>query len=418
MKQYEKYKDSGIQWLGEVPNHWEINPFKRGMLINNGKDYKHIETLEGYPVIGSGGQFAYASEYLYDGEAVLLGRKGTIDKPKYINGKFWTVDTMFYAIPQKQISTRYMYYQALIFPFGLYQTDTAVPSMTQTDLGNNPVCYPPLSEQLTIAAYLDYKVGQIDAAIKEKEAILEDLKMYRNAIISEAVTKGLDKNVPMKDSGKDGIGNIPNHWKINKLKYFADIQTGSTPSTSIDTYWNNPTEDWFTPSDFNDDEIHLGGSTRRIAKAAFDEFACRVFVPKSVLIVGIGATLGKVGISNQICSANQQINAITFKENVEPIYGAYYLYSMRELMKSVANAATLAIMNQATTGDLPFVCPPINEQRRISETIEAKVSVIKSSMLEIEAQIADLQSYKSSIISEAVTGKVDLRNWNKKTVTA
>jgi type I restriction enzyme S subunit len=212
--------------------------------------------------------------------------------------------------------------------------------------------------------------------------------------------------------------NIELDTLINKLKYFADIQTGSTPSTNLDSYWYNSTEDWFTPSDFNDDDIHLEGSSRKVAKAAFDESACRVFAPKTVLIVGIGATLGKVGISYKTCSANQQINAITFKENVEPLYGAYYLYSIRELMKSVANAATLAIVNQATTGDLPFVCPPIEEQRKIIETTETKVSVIRSSILEIESQISDLQSYKSSVISEAVTGKVDLRDLNKNAVTA
>ena len=171
-----KMKDSGLEWLGMVPEHWEILPFKRGVSINNGRDYKHVQSEDGYPVIGSGGQFAFASDYLYDGEVILLGRKGTIDKPRYFNGRFWTVDTMFYAIPNQKCIAKYMYYQVLTIPFSLYSTDTALPSMTQTDLGNHLMCFPPTSEQRTIASYLDYKVDQIDALISELEHQLSDLK--------------------------------------------------------------------------------------------------------------------------------------------------------------------------------------------------------------------------------------------------
>src|SRR5690606_36586250 len=95
-------KDSGVQWIGEIPEHWEVKRLKHCLKINNGLDYKYIQTETGYPVIGSGGQFAFCSEYLYDGEVVLLGRKGTIDKPLYFNGKFWTVDTMFYGVAKKE----------------------------------------------------------------------------------------------------------------------------------------------------------------------------------------------------------------------------------------------------------------------------------------------------------------------------
>ena len=94
---YPEYKGSGIEWLGKVPAHWEVAPLKRVLDIQNGADHKSIEVEEGYPVIGSGGPFAYASEFIYDGESVLLGRKGTVDRPLYVTGKFWTVDTMYWA---------------------------------------------------------------------------------------------------------------------------------------------------------------------------------------------------------------------------------------------------------------------------------------------------------------------------------
>lgn len=124
---------------------------------------------EVYPVMGSGGCFAYCSNYIYDGEALLLGRKGTIDKPLYVKGKFWVVDTMFYAIPHADLHCKFAYYLALMFPFNLYSTSTSLPSLTQTDLGNILVAFPFLSEQQSIAAYLDQKCGEIDELITLQE---------------------------------------------------------------------------------------------------------------------------------------------------------------------------------------------------------------------------------------------------------
>lgn len=183
-----KFKPSGVDWIGEIPEGWEVLHSKRNLSFNNGRDYKHIEVDEGYPVIGSGGAFANASEYLYDGEALLLGRKGTIDRPLYINGKFWTVDTMFYAVPNRQTCCKYMYYQASTAPLARYSTNTALPSMTQTSLQNLLMCFPPLPEQQSIASYLDEKCSEIDANIANLEKQIEKYKELKRALISEVVT--------------------------------------------------------------------------------------------------------------------------------------------------------------------------------------------------------------------------------------
>ena len=182
-------KPSGVEWIGDVPKHWEVMPFKRAMTIYNGSDYKHIQVdVAGYPVIGSGGEFARASQYVYDGEVVLLGRKGTIDKPMYYNGKFWTVDTMFYAIPKKHVNCKYLYYQALIIPFDRYATSTALPSMTQTDLNFNIIGFPPTVEQTAIASYLDHKCATIDTSISNAQHQIELLQEYKQSLITEVVT--------------------------------------------------------------------------------------------------------------------------------------------------------------------------------------------------------------------------------------
>lgn len=146
---YPVYKDSGVAWLGAVPGHWSIGPYKQMVDIQNGADHKQVEQPEGVPVYGSGGPFAFASEHLYDGESVLLGRKGTIDRPLHVSGRFWTVDTMYWTKIRPGTSGRYAYYTATTIPFGYYSTNTALPSMTQTALGNHLVAAPPPSPNNT-----------------------------------------------------------------------------------------------------------------------------------------------------------------------------------------------------------------------------------------------------------------------------
>lgn len=150
-----KLKPSGLEWIGYIPEHWEVRRLKFLARIKNGQDYKEVEAESGYPVIGSGGRFTYASAFMYEGESVIFGRKGTIDKPLYINGRFWTVDTMFYTEVSKQVFAMCLYYSALSFPFDFYSTKTALPSMTQQDLGNHPVALPPKDEQELIIRFIE-----------------------------------------------------------------------------------------------------------------------------------------------------------------------------------------------------------------------------------------------------------------------
>ena len=180
--------DSGVEWIGKVPRGWRVMPLKRCAKINNGRDYKHIASSYGYPVFGSGGQFAYAKNYMYDGEVVLFGRKGTIDKPLYFNGKFWTVDTMFYAVTDEKLDTKYLYYQAQSFPFKLYSTSTALPSMTQTDLGNNKICLPNKEEQLEIVNYIESQLNPISKVVHSYENKIALLRERKQIIINEVVT--------------------------------------------------------------------------------------------------------------------------------------------------------------------------------------------------------------------------------------
>lgn len=183
-----KMKPSGIDWIGNIPEHWEVMPLKYCMRINNGRDYKEYETDDGIPVIGTGGQFAYSKAEMYSGEVVFFGRKGTIDKPFHYNGSFWAVDTVFYAIAKGNIICKYLYYLGTTIPFGLYSTSTAIPSMTQTDLLNNPVALPPIDQQKEIVEYLDGIIAKHDEAITNATKQITLLQERKQIIINDVVT--------------------------------------------------------------------------------------------------------------------------------------------------------------------------------------------------------------------------------------
>ena len=199
-KPYLKYKDTGDE-LVRVPWGWNSSKIKYVCSIHNGSDHKSIETDAGYPVIGSGGQFSYASRFIYDKESVLFGRKGTIDKPLYMEQPFWTVDTMFYTKIYKKIFPKYLYYIAKTIPYQFYSTHTALPSMTQTILGNFRIGLPSIESQKSIVDFIGQELFVIDQTIDHAKKEIDLLKEYRTRLTADVVTGKVDvrevaKNLP------------------------------------------------------------------------------------------------------------------------------------------------------------------------------------------------------------------------------
>ena len=190
------YKDSGIRWIGQIPDSWKIHKTKQHVTITNGRN---PEMKGDIPVYGSGRtSFCTCGEYK-NGPAVLLGRKGSIKEPQYITGKYWNVDTAFDVILRlDDFNLKYFYYLATQFEYDYYTTQTAIPSMTQTDYNNISIPVPPLEEQNLIVTFLDSKCEEIDNGInlvKEKIFALQELK---SVIISDVVTSKIDvRNIPV-----------------------------------------------------------------------------------------------------------------------------------------------------------------------------------------------------------------------------
>jgi len=190
----EEMKDSGIEWLGEIPKDWEVTKIKNLLKVYSGKEISQGKSQEEdiIDVYGSGGVFKKTNKFLYKGEAILFGRKGTIGKPIYVNKKFWTVDTMYYAITKDNAFTKFIYYQLIIYNWGLITTSTALPSIVGSDLENEYTVVPSLKEQNNIIKSLSINLLNINHIINKTKTQIQKLKEAKQSLISEAVTGKID----------------------------------------------------------------------------------------------------------------------------------------------------------------------------------------------------------------------------------
>lgn len=424
MKKYINYKSSGIPWLGNVPKHWKVLPFKFCAKINNGADYKDVISNEedGFPVIGSGGQFAFASKYMYDGPVVLLGRKGTIDRPLYFDGPFWAVDTMFYAYPLKGNICKYLYYQALTFPFTYYATATALPSMTQSDLGNNKVVLPPIEEQKSIVAYLDAQCEKIDKAIATQQKRIDLLKELRQNIITRAVSRGMNEDCIMKNSGLVWLGDIPQHWRIIRLKYIISLLTdydanGSFSDIAKNCNINNgnPYAWMVRMTDMENKRFGIIEGNNYCDEATYKYLKKSSLIPGDIIIAKRGSIGKSFLVPECDCPMTLAPNTYLIKTHKKLINNRFLYY----YLTSGPGVTNLVFMNKSTTlgaiykddvRAMQIPLPPKKEQDEIVRFLDVKIAQIDRLIERVDYQISELGKYKQSVITEAVTGKVNLYN--------
>lgn len=416
-------KPSGIEWIGDIPDDWEVKKVKRLFSYQKGKNAalltkEYISLHPGeYPVLSgqteNDGILGYYESYEFDLDkdsifVTTVGAKAM--STKLVNAKFSLSQNcaLLHKIDEKA-DVRFLHYA--LFPMFEWQKSMISlimqPSLRFEDLDKATLPYPPLKTQERIADYLDEKCGEIDATIAKQKESIEKLKAYKQSLISETVTKGLDKSAPLKPSGIEWIGDIPAHWEVCKIKNHCNLKTGSTPS-SKDLSMFDGTENWFTPSDFTENYM-LKNSLRRLNAKVFDQNLVPIFPPLSVLIVGIGATTGKVGFTTSKSSSNQQITAIIPKnKNIFPKFLLFWMIANTKMIRETALFTTLPILNNDTLGNATLLIPPYKEQLELASYIENKNIEIDVIINKKQNIIQKLDAYKKSLIFECVTGKTDL----------
>jgi len=434
---YAKYKASGVEWLGDVPEHWAVAPLgyryevQLGRMLNeeratgeNPRPYLRVFDVQwncinttdlptmDFPPEAQVRYRLQAGDLMVNEGGSYVGRsaiwRGEIEECYYQKALH-----RIRPFNQSQDSSEFLLYvMEMATRLGVFVAggnQTTIDHLTAEQLRAYRFSFPPAPEQRQTAAFLDRETSKIDALVAEQERLIALLKEKRQAVISHAVTKGLDPNAPMKDSGVEWLGDVPAHWEVTSVRRISkSVNTGGTPSNepaSEDIEGGLP---WYTPGDF-DGGLQLRSARKSVSLECVASGEAKIFPGGSVLIVGIGATLGKVGWIEIPSAANQQINAIVPDEKIDGRFLAYSLSVKAHFMKYLSNASTIGIMNQEKTKEIPVIVPPQREQADIVDHLASQMSRFDTLAAEAERAITLLQERRSALISAAVTGKIDVR---------
>ena len=387
-QKYTEYQDSGLEWLGDLPNHWEIKKLvwffsaekgKNGQLLT--KEYCGLNTGE-FPVYSgqteNNGIMGSINSYEFDvGDNGVLFSTTVGAKAmtlSYLQGKFSLSQNCMIIKPRKNnINTRFYYYhcQPLFAKERALIPEHMQASFRVEDLYSYRISLPPIIEQVQIANFLDYETAKIDSLIEKQQQLIELLKEKRQAVISHAVTKGLNPNVMMKDSGVEWLGQVPEHWGITKLKWKALTTSGSTPTTSkYELYYENGNIPWIRTTDLNNSDLYE--TPISITSKAVNDTACSILPINSILIAMYGGagSIGKHALLKFESTINQAVCGVLPSK----YFNSDYLHRFYEFYRPFWMIGAMGTRKDPNIGqdhikEATVLLPPLEEQEKIAKYI-------------------------------------------------
>jgi type I restriction enzyme S subunit len=428
MRTYDKYKASGIEWIGEIPEHWGCQKLRRSSQVKRGASPRPIDDLKYFDdngkyswvriadVTASEKYLTQTKEKLSELGAslsvkrhpgdLILSIAATVGKPIIVKINCCIHDGFVY-FPQLKINTEFLFYifytgQAY-FGLGKWGTQLNLNSETISEIF---IPIPTNDEQTAIANYLDEKTAEIDQTIADKEELIKLYEEEKKALINEAVTKGINPNVKLKPSSIDWLGDIPEHWEVKKLFYlFNKISSGTTPKSDDVSYYENGTINWLNTGDLNN--TYITETSKKITQKAFDEHSALKVYPKgSIVIAMYGATIGKLGILEIETTTNQACCVLSDIKNVSTLFVFYCLISGQDAILNLSYGGGQPNISQDTLRSFKIPFPPIKEQTQIVEFIEWESNLINEKINTTQQEMALLKEYRQALIFEAVTGKI------------
>ena len=420
-KRYEKYKDSGIAWIGEIPEHWEVIKMRFLCSFKTGdKDTINKEDDGKYPFYVRSPKIERINTFTYDGEAVLMAGDG-VGAGKvihYVNGKFDYHQRVynFHKIKKVQPYLLYLFLQSF-FSYKIEEggAKNTVDSVRLPMIKDFPIVIPTSIEQEQIVKYLDWKCGEIDRIVEVRERQIKLLGELRTSVISRAVTRGLNPNAPLKDSGIDWIGQIPEHWEICRLKNACSLKGRIG--------WKGLRSEEFeqisyaylvTGQDFHSAIIDWT-KCYQISKERYDEDPYIQLSNGDLLIPNAG-TIGPIAQVSNMDKPSCLNSGIFVMKQTKALFEQSYLYWLLEssLLKEFNNytstGTTILHLYQNVFENMPFIIPSLSEQQQIAEYLDKKTEEIDSTIDKFKVQIDKLKEYRQALITEVVTGKIDIRS--------
>jgi len=431
-KPYPKYKDSGIEWLGEVPEHWEVKPIKFEYRIVNGATPKSTvqEYWDGdivwitptdlsnrttYHISQSNRTITFeglnsCGTTLIPTGSVVITTRAPIGNLAIANTILCTNQGCKSIVPLHNQDTRFLYYLLLSSNSQLNNLGkgTTFMELNSDDLGAFFIPSSSKQEQTAIANFLDRETAKIDTLIDKQRRLIELLKEKRQALISHAVTKGLDPNVKMKDSGVEWLGEVPEHWEIWKLSHAFDvIGSGTTPKADNPKYYGGHIP-WITTGELRENIIT--DTTKKLTMEALKDYsALKIYSTGAVVIAMYGATIGRLGRLGIKATVNQACCVIDNSKVMLNSYLYYWLMGFRDEIVKLGYGGGQPNISQDIIINLKVSAPSIEGQQKIVNYLDTQTQKIDTLIEKANQAITLLQERRTALISAAVTGKIDVR---------
>ncbi|HEH9426357.1 TPA: restriction endonuclease subunit S [Aeromonas sobria] len=431
---YQEYKDSGVEWLGNVPSHWTVTAVKRFASFTTGwtpptgndayfggehlwaniSDVGHRVLSTTAKTITDAGVRATRIKKSPKG-SLLFSFKLSIGLVSIVGEDMYTNEAIATFLPSETFNISYMYWAAPLFiPQNAEENIYGAKLLNQERIGNASFVLPTPKEQRTIAAFLDYETARIDRLIAQQQRLIELLKEKRQAVISHAVTKGLNPNAPMKDSGVEWLGQVPEHWCVFRLKHLAAQMKAGPFGSSL-------TKDMYVSSGYKiygQEQVIPGDFSIGDYYISEDKYAeLRQYAVKAgdILISCVG-TFGKIAVfpkDAQEGVINPRLIKVSPTEVILPEFLELVLRSQVafEQMTLFSRGGTMDVVNIGILSEIRVTVPPILEQKSLLSEVNIRVEQYDHLVNKAENTISLLKERRIALISAAVTGKIDLRGW-------
>jgi len=399
-------KDSGVAWIGEIPGDWNIVAVKFLCSMQSGKTLSSEQISEEgkYPVYGGNGLREYYSKANTFGDYLLVGRQGALcGNAHHVQGEFWATEHAVVTKCSALSDTRYMYYLLLGMNLNQYASNTAAqPGLAVSQIINVKTCLAPIQEQKQIAVFLDKQCAQVDTLIANVQAQIEKLKAYKQSVITEVVTKGLDPTVPMKDSEIEWIGEIPEHWNITRIKNLFALRNERNDEAELSKV--NLISLYTDLGVVQHSDLTETTGNRAITAEGYK------FVHKNDIVVNIILCwMGAVEMSQYDGVTSPAYDIYRPKDDTLSEYYHYLFRTNRFNGECYRYGRGIMMMRWRTYSNefraISVPCPPIDEQNQIIEYLKEKCNQIDRLIAIKQAKIDKLEQYKKSLIYEYVTGK-------------
>lgn len=417
-------KDSGIEWIGQIPEEWKVGRLKNMFILypyvkTNSVDsnfdvtFLPMENIKKGFYIDNERKFSdYTSSYnIFENDDILLAKvtpcfeNGNIAIAKNLKNGIGFGTSEIFVIRSSGTNVKFIFY----YLQGEHFRQRAIATMTgagglkrisPTFMKNETAVIPPLDEQQRIADYLDAQCARIDKTMELVRQSKEKLRAYKLSLITEAVTKGLDPDVPMKDSGLPWIGEIPAGWEIGKLKKYASTLT---PMRDKPEFLDGDIP-WIRIEDFSGKYIEKSKEGLGVSRETVKSMNLKIY-PIGTILCTSSCDLGKCAITSVELVSNQRFIGIIPNKNCHPDFLYYIIRSSSERLNFLSTGSIQANLSRAAFEHLQLQSPPLPEQQRIAAYLDEKCARIDALLAEKDELLDKLAEYKKSLIFECVTGK-------------